>query len=96
MGYAGVTQDLLNNLGILPLFEHEGGESVSEIVGASGRRQAGFARERLKIAPDQVVPVHRTTSLRGKDKVLVSPEPRAFESLFGLNEGRASHRGASR
>ncbi len=84
MGYAGVTQYLLNNLGVLPLFEHEGCKGVPKIVGASGFRQAGCPHERLEVAPDQVVPAHRTTSLRGEDKVLVSPEPRVFESLFGL------------
>ena len=39
VGYAGMAQDLLNNLGVLALFEHKGGEGVPEIVGASGLRQ---------------------------------------------------------
>ena len=40
VGYAGVTQYLLNNLGVLPLFKHEGGEGVPEVVRPSGFRQA--------------------------------------------------------
>ena len=84
MGYAGVAQYLLNNLGVLALFKHKGGEGVPEVVGASGLRQAGRPHERLEVAPNQIVPTHRTTSLRGEDEVLVPPEPGVFESLFGL------------
>ncbi len=32
MSYAGVAQYLLNDLGVLALFEHQGGEGVPEIV----------------------------------------------------------------
>jgi hypothetical protein len=64
VGYAGMAQDLLNNLGVLALFEHEGCKGVPEVVGVSGFRQASCAHERLEVAPDQVVPAQRTASLR--------------------------------
>jgi hypothetical protein len=84
MSYARVTQYLLYELGVLALFEHEGSESVPEIVEASGFRQARCAHKRLQVAPDQVVPAHQTPCIRGKNEVLVSPEPGVFEPLFGL------------
>ena len=80
--YAGMAQDLLNNLGVLALFEHKGGKGVPEVVGASGFRQASCAHERLEGARvargdrqdrDRLLP-----RLRGRATVpLPLPYPRA-------------------
>ena len=71
MGYAGVAQYLLDDLGVLALFEHESGEGVPKIVGAGSLRQASRAHEGLEVAPNQVVPAHRPTNLCGEDEVFI-------------------------
>lgn len=78
MGCSGVAQYLLDDLGILALFEHEGGEGVPKIVGAGSLRQASRTHEGLKVALNQVVPTHRVTSPRTEDEVFISPEPRVL------------------
>jgi hypothetical protein len=63
MSYARVAQDLLNNLRVLALFEHEGGESVPEIVGASGFRQAAGRVDNLLDRQQVVRRLHEGVSL---------------------------------
>jgi len=50
VGYAGVAQYLLDNLGVFALFEHESGEGVPEVVGAVpwGRLAARMRGLRLR------------------------------------------------
>ncbi len=78
MGYAGVAQYLLDDLGILALFEYEGGEGVPKIVGAGSLGQASRTHEGLEVALNQVVPTDQVTSPRREDEVFISSEPRVL------------------
>ena len=62
VGYTGVDQYLMDDLGVLALLEHEGGEGVPKIVGAGFLEQVSRAHVRREVAPNQVISAHRATS----------------------------------
>ena len=51
-----MSEDLLNNLGVFALLEHEGGEGVPEIVEAHSFGHARLLQERLKVSLNEALP----------------------------------------
>ncbi len=66
-------KNLLDNLGVFALLEHERGEGVPEIVEAYFFGQAGLLQERLEVPLDETFPTHGGALRGGEDEVLIVP-----------------------